>query len=116
MKKKVIIAVTVLALIAASAYIYATVSARGTLTMDIEKAYADVFCNYEISASGKLIHAKMELYQDGELVGTWEDEARDRLELCGVVDAVSEASGHLYHIVVLRARHRTGAEGNSVMR
>ena len=81
MKKKVIIAVTVLALLAASAYIYATVSAKGTLTMDIENE--TVNCSYEISATGKLISARMDLYAGEELVDSWEGSAEDRLVLKG---------------------------------
>lgn len=79
--KKIIIAVTILALLAASAYIYATVSARGTLAMDIENE--TVNCSYEISASGKPISARMELYAGDELVDCWEDSSEDRLVLKG---------------------------------
>ena len=86
--KKIIIAVTILALLAASAYIYATVSARGTLSMDIENE--TVNCSYEVSASGKLISARMDLYAGDELVDTWEGSAKDRLVLKGQSYARSE--------------------------
>ena len=90
MKKRIIIVIAVLAFLSASVYIYATVSAKGRLTMEIEESDAKVSCSYEISASGKLIHAKMELYQDGELIDIWEDEASDHLGLFAEVDAISE--------------------------
>ena len=90
MKKPIIIVIAILAFLTASVYIYATVNAKGRLTMEIEESDAKVSCSYEISASDKLIHAKMELYQDGELIYVWEDEARDHLGLFAKVDAISE--------------------------